>query len=127
VSEAKSKDEILASKVGLKFDGGKPDMTLVTTIGLEPCVRALEYGEKKYSRLNFAKGMEIKRLLAAAKRHIDAICEGQWYDPESGVAHLGHAQTSLYMLAHIVAIGTVKDVEVLGLDPSDMKVRKEDT
>lgn len=107
-----------------KHDDGKPDMTLVTKMGLLPLVRTLEYGIKKYNRDNYKKGHKIQQLLAACKRHLDEICDGNWYDDESGVAHIGHAMACLYMLQVQIQLGTVKELETFGFKLSEIKDAK---
>ena len=65
---------------------------------LEPMVRALMFGEKKYSRHNYKTGFKNTRLTAAALRHIMAYQDGEDNDPESGISHLAHAMVALGML-----------------------------
>lgn len=83
---------------GVKLDNGKPDYSLLTRAMMEPMVKALMYGEGKYSRGNFRGGFVNTRLTAAALRHIMAWQDSEDNDPESGVTHLGHAMAALAML-----------------------------
>jgi len=61
-------------------------------------VKALMFGEKKYSRFNYKTGFKNTRLTAAALRHIMAYQDGEDNDPESGLPHLAHAMVALGML-----------------------------
>lgn len=44
------------------------------------------YGEWNWRE----SGVNLMTYVGAAKRHLDAIVDGEWIDPESGVPHLGH-------------------------------------
>lgn len=83
----------------LKFDSGKPQLSLNPAEGLVLMARALQYGAGKYARGNFRKGMKHTRLLDACLRHLAAYCDGEDNDPESGVSHIGHALANLAMLS----------------------------
>jgi hypothetical protein len=93
----------------LKYDNSKVDLSLLPIAALEAEALSLMYGERKYGRDNWRRGMESHRLVAAALRHIHAYNEGEDNDPESGVSHLGHARACLGMLLGTIAAGTVKD------------------
>lgn len=75
---------------GLKYDAGKPPMTLLDRYALEQTALVLAYGAQKYARHNWRKGIEVSRLLDAAVRHIYASDE-EHLDAESGLPHLAHA------------------------------------
>jgi hypothetical protein len=98
-----------ASPGGRKYDQGKPDYSLLTRAMVEPMIRALMYGEKKYARGNFRNGFTNTRLAAASMRHIMAYLDREDLDPESGVSHLGHAMAALGMLLDNEATGTSTD------------------
>lgn len=78
-----------ASK-GLKYDGGKPRMDLLSTIFLEGVAKVLTFGAKKYAAHNWRNGIEQSRLIGAAMRHLTAYNNGEDTDPESGLSHLDH-------------------------------------
>jgi hypothetical protein len=85
--------------VGVKFDNGKPDYSLLPFYALDEIVKALTYGAKKYSRDNWRKVPEFHyRYLAAAFRHVTSYARGETFDPESGLHHLSHAIVSLMYL-----------------------------
>jgi len=96
---------------GRKDDSAKADLSLCPRPALELMARAFMYGEKKYGRLNYAKGLDPMRCAAAALRHITEYVEAidraaaglaptdaNPFDAESGVNHIGHALASLAML-----------------------------
>ena len=55
------------------------------------------FGARKYETFNWCQGIEHRRLLDAAMRHIIAINDGEDIDPESGLPHRHHAAASLNM------------------------------
>jgi hypothetical protein len=93
----------------VKDDQDKPDYALLTSGMLEPMVRALMFGEKKYSRFNYKTGFKNVRLTAAAMRHIMAYNGGEDNDPESGISHLAHAMVALGMLLDNQANGVMEE------------------
>ena len=81
-----------------KFDGGKPDISIIPPEYTDAVAQAFMDGEKKYGRYNYRGGMEWSRLLSAALRHINAFNKGEDVASDSGVHHLGHAGACLAML-----------------------------
>ena len=96
-------------EVGMKFDQGKPDLSLVPYIAISTEALALGFGEKKYGRYNYTNGFEVSRLTSAALRHLLAYNGGETFDPESGLHHIGHARANLAMLLHCEQLGTLRD------------------
>lgn len=74
----------------LRYNAGKLQWGLVHFKSLEPMVRVLEYGTKKYSKDNWKKGLDKTEILESMMRHIIALFEGENTDPESGELHIGH-------------------------------------
>lgn len=82
--------------LGIKYDGGKPDYSLLPFNALEEVVKVLTYGAAKYSRDNWKLVEPHKeRYVAAALRHLTAYAREEKSDPESGRHHLAHAATCL--------------------------------
>jgi len=89
----------------IKHDAGKPDYSLLPLSHLEPAVRALEFGAKKYTRDNWKNGFGgTARPLASALRHLAAFQNGERVDAESGVSHIGHAMCCLIFLMNELAL-----------------------
>lgn len=86
------------SEGGKKYDSGKPRISLIPREAIEGAAAALSFGALKYSADNFKNGLEYRRLVDAAMRHIVAWTDGENLDPESGLSHLDHALASLSML-----------------------------
>lgn len=108
VPHMKSRPELVQDG-GTKFDQNKMDLTLIPLVALEQEARALMFGEKKYGRYNYTQGFEVSRLTAAALRHIYQYNNGDTFDSESGLHHIGHARACLAMLLHCEQLGTLRD------------------
>ena len=74
----------------------------------------MKLGATKYGRRNFTVAdVGLGTYLAAMKRHIDAVIEGEWTDPESGVAHLAHVGANV----HVVLGAQAYDKLVMNIEP----------
>ena len=90
------------SKVGMKFDIGKPRYGLLPAHALDEIVKVLTAGSIKYDDDNWkivADGQ--KRYFDATLRHIFAFKRGEQFDPETGLHHLAHAATNLLFLIEL--------------------------
>ena len=85
---------------GVKFDSGKPPLSILTRESMVAEARAFEYGMKKYSKNNYKKGMDWSRIIDASLRHIVAFNEKEDFDSESSLNHLWHAKACLAMLIY---------------------------
>jgi hypothetical protein len=83
---------------GARYNGGKPDFSLLPMNTLEDEVRVWMYGAQKYASWNWAKGMPWSVPFACLMRHMAAWQRGEENDPESGLPHLAHAMCNLRML-----------------------------
>lgn len=72
--------------------------------GWGECAEVFDYGRRKYSEWNWAKGMAWSIPLACAGRHILKMIGGELVDEESGKAHRGHAFCNITMLMSYVRI-----------------------
>lgn len=75
----------MTSGGGLKFDAGKPDLSLVPYTAMVETARGFMLGERKYGRFNYLKGMEASRLVAAALRHISQWNSGEEHEDRKSV------------------------------------------
>ncbi len=89
---------------GLKFDQGKPDLSLISRELMEEVALVRMFGLTKYPRDNWKLGFKVTRSCAAALRHIFAFLSGETNDKESGCSHLAHAicclEHALYDMKH---------------------------
>jgi hypothetical protein len=83
---------------GIKFDQGKPDMSLLPHDSLIEIAKVMDFGKQKYSAHNWKNEIEWSRVLAAAYRHMGEFNEGRRVDSETGLSHLAHAATNLLFL-----------------------------
>ena len=67
---------------------------------LRSAAKVFSYGEKKYARYNWMKGMDWNIPIACIGRHALAILEGEDTDSESGEPHAGHIACNVIMLLH---------------------------
>jgi hypothetical protein len=75
----------------LRFNENKLRWDYVHFKSLEPMVRVLEYGAKKYAPMNWMKDpKDSKEHLTSMMRHLTALMDGEFNDPESGLPHIGH-------------------------------------
>lgn len=95
--EQKSKIMKMKSQAD-RYNSGKPKYSLLDLQSLEPCVRVLEFGAKKYARDNWKKGLNLTEILDSLMRHVGALQSGEWLDPESGLPHIGHIQCNALFL-----------------------------
>lgn len=85
-------------KEGLKYDSGKPPLSLISRRANEEEAKVLAFGANKYARWNWANGIAWSRILDAALRHIGAFADGENFDAETGLSHLAHARCCLGFL-----------------------------
>lgn len=86
------------TNTGIKFDEGKAELSMISSIALTQLAKVLSVGAAKYERNNWRKGMNWDRLINATLRHILAFNDGQDLDPETNLNHLSHAMCNLMML-----------------------------
>ena len=87
-------------KEGIKYDQGKPMLSLLTKESLEAEARVFEFGMRKYSKDNYKLGMNWSRVIDSALRHIIAFNNKEDFDRESSMNHLWHAKACLAMLIY---------------------------
>jgi hypothetical protein len=83
---------------GLKYDGGKAPLNLISNYALEELAKVLGFGATKYHPWNWAEGIAYSRVISAAKRHIAAWENGINTDHESNTNHLANAMCNLMFL-----------------------------
>lgn len=79
----------------------KPQLHLIPPVANVHMAAALADGANKYGPFNWRKpGTKLFRstYIAAIKRHVDAILDGEDVAPDSGVSHLGHIMSNCAIL-----------------------------
>lgn len=90
--------ETKAVSGGLKYDAGKPSISLIDKTALFELAKVLDYGAKKYARFNWKKGIQWSRTIDAAYRHLAAFNDGEDTDPETGLLHVAHLMCNAMFL-----------------------------
>lgn len=85
---------------GQRFNEGKLRWDLVDFKALEPMVRGLMYGAKKYSPHQWKLGLDPQSIMASLFRHATAIMNGEIIDEESGVEHIGLLACNMMFWSH---------------------------
>lgn len=86
------------NKKAIKYDGGKPRMSLLSPVAAFKTAQVMTDGEKKYQSHNWREGFAWSRIADAAKRHIEIWIAGMDQDPDSGRNNLDHAAACIMML-----------------------------
>lgn len=93
-----------AAAGGLKYNAGKPKLSLVDSEALTELGEVLTFGAQKYASHNWRKGIPLSQILDALMRHVAAYNRGEDVDPESGRSHMAHAMCNamfaLWMQKH---------------------------
>jgi hypothetical protein len=97
------------STEALRYNQGKPKLSMVDPILAEATARVLEFGAKKYSRDNWRNGMAYTNVLDSMERHLAALKRGEDIDPESGESHEGHIACNCMFLLYYKATKTGTD------------------
>lgn len=84
---------------GARANGGKAEIHQLPLWALEGAARVLMFGAAKYTKGNWAKGMQWSIPFDCAMRHMMAWHRGEECDNESGLPHLDHAICNLMFLA----------------------------
>ena len=95
--------------VGVKYDNGKPMMSLMPFDALLKTSEVFTHGAEKYSADNWADGMRYRRMADALLRHLSAWLCGEDKDQDSGLDHLAHMNCCAQMLYGMVLRGVGED------------------
>ncbi len=85
-SEVRFKDPKTGAEKGEKDEA----YHLIPWDAMDEVARVYAYGAKKYSDRNWEKGYPWSKTVAAAFRHLRAVCCGESIDPESKLPHAAH-------------------------------------
>ena len=94
---------------GIKHDSDKPRMELLSNTALIGTAKVLAAGAQKYSSDNWRGGLEWRRLIGAAYRHLGAFQDGEDLDPETNLSHLHHLACCVMFLQEFYELGTGTD------------------
>ena len=77
-----------------RFNQGKPQWHLMNYEAMEPMLKVLEFGAKKYGERNWMKGLSPQGVLDSLQRHVAALMDGKTIDEESGLPIIGHVMAN---------------------------------
>lgn len=83
-----------------RYNADKPQLSYIPMETLYGECAVWAFGEKKYSKHNWKKGMPWMAAFDSLQRHLIAWQGGEEADPESGLSHLAHASANLRMLLY---------------------------
>lgn len=73
----------------LRYNELKPKWSQIHYKSLEPMIRVLEAGERKYNKKNWMIGLDLVEIQESIQRHLAAVMDGELYDEETGELHMG--------------------------------------
>lgn len=79
----------------IKYDSSKPKHDLLPYEALDEIAKVLTAGEVKYAAGNWANGIEMRRLISAAYRHLGLFNSGEDFDNETNTLHIANACVNL--------------------------------
>lgn len=97
------------SEKGQRFNEGKLKWSLVHFKSLEPMIKVLQFGTKKYSAHQWKKGLDKTEILESMQRHLAALLDGEENDSESGCSHMGHIQCNALFYNYMVEQEKLKE------------------
>jgi hypothetical protein len=87
---------------GMKFDSGKPLMSLIPARAETAMAEVLTFGATKYGPDNWRKVANgDQRYLDALMRHVNSHRRGELLDSETGLPHLAHAMCCVAFLLEL--------------------------
>lgn len=90
----------------MKFDAGKPKLSLAPTQIIYDIAEVREYGVKKYHESNNWKNVELERYIDAFFRHwLAFIDDNLSKDVESGIEHYKHCACNLAFICEMLKEG----------------------
>ena len=85
---------------GNKFDQEKVDLHVLDPLFVEGTAHVSLFGEQKYGKSNWKKGLTQTRIINAMRRHLSQIEKGEDLDDESGFHHAYHIAWGCQVLAY---------------------------
>jgi hypothetical protein len=94
---------------GLRFDEGKNRLDLLPPFAINEFAKVMTAGAIKYAEKNWEKGMSWSKVIASAKRHLQAIESGEDFDAETGLLHAAHLMCNAAFLTEYYKIHPMGD------------------
>lgn len=80
---------------GERYNIGKLRWALVWFPAVEEMLQVLEAGAIKYAPENWKKGLHEQETLESTMRHLVALFNGEYRDPETGLPHWAHIMCNM--------------------------------
>jgi len=111
VKVAPSSDGKIVEGFAPKFDATKVRVDLLPIDPMLQIANVFGFGAKKYFANSYRQGETVvwSRTYGSIMRHMMAFWSGEDKDPESGLPHLAHAGTQLFILMEHTANNPTKD------------------
>ena len=108
---APSSDGNIVAGFAPKFDATKVRLDLLPIDPMMQIANVFGFGAKKYFANSYRQGETVvwSRTYGSIMRHMMAFWSGEDKDPESGLDHLAHAGTQLFILMEHAAHNKNKD------------------
>jgi hypothetical protein len=108
---APSSDGNIVAGFAPKFDAAKVRVDLLPIDPMMQIATVFGFGAKKYFANSYRQGETVvwSRTYGSIMRHMMAFWSGEDKDPESGLPHLAHAGTQLFILMEHAAHNQNKD------------------
>lgn len=90
-----------AAHVGLRYNGDKDRLDLLSPYALKQAARVMTKGAKKYKLRNWENGLSLSETAGSLLRHITSWMAGEDYDEETGELHMAHAMVNTMMITHL--------------------------
>lgn len=108
---APSSDGHIVPGFAPKFDAAKVRVDLLPIDPMLQIANVFGFGARKYFANSYRQGETVawSRTYGSIQRHLMAFWSGEDHDPESGLPHLAHAGTQLFILMEHAAYNQNKD------------------
>ena len=111
VDDSRWSDEVPDNVDPKKAQGDqKPQHHLLPPAFLRDVTAVLEHGAEKYGPYNWREsdGLDLNTYISAFYRHLIAICDGEWMDPDSNKPHIAHIAATCAVLTDAEKYGKLK-------------------
>jgi hypothetical protein len=90
----------MSKNKSLRYNEGKPKWSLISFKALEPLVRVIMYGVKKYEQDNWKLSTDPIVPMDSLQRHLICLYEGEFLDKESKLPHIAHIMANAMFISY---------------------------
>ena len=113
--ELQEEKEITKEFYEAKYDQGKPRFDLLDPIFEEEIAQILEFGARKYEANSWQTIPDpMNRYIAAMRRHLNAMQQGEYLDPDSGLPHHAHMSCNAMFISFFSRMKNELDRQLMG-------------